>query len=69
LSELRQVEHAIGHARRPEPVASSRPLPSKPSREDESLEGWEELAVLAAREEQILHELRRRSLIDLAGAS
>ena len=29
----------------------------------------QELAVLAAREEQILHELRRRSLIDLAGAS
>jgi hypothetical protein len=45
----------------PEPVAASR-------ESDTPLAGWQELAVslLAGAD---LHELRRRSLIDLAGAS
>ncbi len=62
LTELTQVEHSLGTARRPEPAPAFR-------EPDTPLAGWQELAVLAAREEQILHELRRRSLIDLAGAS
>jgi hypothetical protein len=53
ISELAEVETAIRLARMPTPVQLSTPPGT-------SLDGWEDLAVLAAREQQIVFELRRR---------
>ena len=53
ISELAEVELAIRTARTPAPVPASLP-PGM------TADGWEDLAVLASRENQIVSELRQR---------
>jgi hypothetical protein len=53
ISELAEVESAIRTARTPVPVPASLP-PGM------TADGWEDLAVLASRENQIVSELRQR---------
>jgi hypothetical protein len=57
IAELAQVETAIRIARLP---AASVPGPLRAPRAD----GWEDLAVLATREQQIVDELHRRTPLD-----
>jgi hypothetical protein len=53
IAELAEVELAIRTARAPAPVPASLP-PGM------TADGWEDLAVLASREHQIVSELRSR---------
>jgi hypothetical protein len=54
ISELSQVESVIRIARTPDPISPS------PGGGPVAGDGWEDLAVLAVRERQIVRELRRR---------